>query len=168
MSITNTEGYFVKYTSLVTEDNLTDAFSNQDKIIKDFYVKISEEKSMYAYAVGKWTLKELLQHIIDTERIFCYRALAIARKDTATLPSFDENLYAANSNANARTWESLVTEMNAVRLTTKILFTSFSEEMFATVGKFSSNTSNPETLGYIMVGHVYHHLDIVEERYLAD
>ena len=168
MSITNTEGYFVKYTSLVAENNLTEAFANQDRILNEFCEKITEEKSVYAYEVGKWTLRELLQHIIDTERIFAYRALAIARKDTSILPSFDENLYAANSNGNARTWQSLVAEMKAVRETTKILFNSFTKDMLTADGKFSSNTANPETLGFIVIGHLYHHIKIVAERYIVD
>jgi DinB superfamily len=166
MSITNTEGYFVKYTSLVNENNLADAFANQQESIKQFCASITEEKSLYAYAEGKWTLKEMLQHLIDTERVFAYRALAIARKDTTTLPSFDENEYAANSNANARTWESLTNEMVAVRNTTEMLFKSFSAEMLASTGKFSSNTSDVETLGLIIIGHFYHHANVVKERYM--
>ena len=167
MSITNTEGYFVKYTSLVKETNFQDAFANQTEIINSFCNKINEEKSLYAYAAGKWTLREMLQHIIDTERIFSYRALAIARGETTTLPGFDENEYAAKSNGNARTWLSLVAEMNAVRSSTKLMFESFTDDMLATKGKFTSNTADPKTLGLIMLGHVYHHISIAEERYLS-
>ena len=167
MSITNTEGYFIKYTSLVKETNFQDAFANQTEIINSFCNKINEEKSLYAYAAGKWTLREMLQHIIDTERIFSYRALAIARGETTTLPGFDENEYAAKSNGNARTWLSLVAEMNAVRSSTKLMFESFTDDMLATKGKFTSNTADPKTLGLIMLGHVYHHISIAEERYLS-
>jgi uncharacterized damage-inducible protein DinB len=166
MSVTNNEGYFVKYTSLVKETHIKDAFIHQIECIQNFCENISEEKSTYAYAAGKWTLKEMLQHLIDTERVFAYRALAIARKDTTTLPSFDENEYAANSNANARTWESLTNEMVAVRNTTEMLFESLSTEMLASTGKFSSNTSDVETLGLIIVGHFYHHANVVKERYM--
>jgi uncharacterized damage-inducible protein DinB len=166
MSITNTEGYFVKYTSLVNENNLADAFANQQESIKKFCANNTEEKSLYTYAEGKWTLKEMLQHLIDTERVFAYRAIAIARKDTTTLPSFDENEYAANSNANARTWKSLTNEMVAVRNTTEMLFNSFSPEMLAITGKFSSNSSDVETLGFIIIGHFYHHANVVQERYM--
>ena len=165
MSITNTEGYFLKYTSLVKEGDLIEAFTQQDSVIKKLVESISEEKSLYAYAEEKWTLKEMLQHMIDTERIFTYRALAIARKDTATLPSFDENNYAFNSNANVRDWKNLVEEMYAVRLSTKMLFNSFNEEMLTTIGSFSSNKGDAKTLGFIMLGHVYHQVSIVEERY---
>jgi hypothetical protein len=161
---TNTS-YFEKYTSLVNEDNLNEAFQRQEATLEEFYNKVSEEKSTYAYAEGKWTLKEMLQHMIDTERIFTYRALAIARKETATLPGFDENNYADNSNANARTWISLVEEMKDVRKATQHLFASFTETMLNNIGKFSSAEGSPNTLGLICVGHVYHHIKITEERY---
>jgi uncharacterized damage-inducible protein DinB len=160
-----TESYFVKYTSLVKETNIIEAFAAQKESIEKFYNSISEEKSNYAYAEGKWTLKEMLQHIIDTERVFAYRALAIARKETATLPSFDENEYAANTTANDRTWASLITEFNAVRLSTQLMFETFNKNMLTQVGNFSSLSGTPETLGFIMVGHVYHHIKIAEERY---
>jgi uncharacterized damage-inducible protein DinB len=166
MSITNNEGYFVKYTSLVKESHIKDAFIHQIECIQDLCENISEEKSTYAYAAGKWTLKEMLQHLIDTERVFAYRALAIARKDTTTLPSFDENLYADNSNANDRTWHSLTEEMYQVRACTRMLFNSFSEETLANTGKFSNNTAAVETLGLIIVGHFYHHANVVQEKYM--
>ena len=108
----------------------------------------------------------MLQHIIDTERIFAYRALAIARKETATLPGFDENLYADNSNANSRTWDNLTQEIKAVRNSTRILFESFTKEMLQNNGNFSSSNGSANTLGFIIVGHVYHHIKIAKERYL--
>jgi hypothetical protein len=162
---TTNSSYFERYTSLVKEENLDGAFKNQEATLAAFYDKISEEKSMHAYAEGKWTLKEMLQHMIDTERIFTYRALAIARKETATLPGFDENNYANNSDTNRRTWASLVEEMNAVRKATQHLFASFTETMLHNIGKFSSAEGSPSTLGFICVGHVYHHIKIAEERY---
>ncbi len=162
--ITN-NSFFERYTSLVKENNINDAFKNQETILDTFYTKIPEEKSMHAYAEGKWTLKEMLQHMIDTERIFSYRALAIARKETATLPGFDEDNYAQNSEANNRTWASLVQEMKDVRKATQQLFASFSETMLNNIGKFSSAEGTPLTLGFICVGHVYHHIKVAEERY---
>ena len=162
---TTNNSFFERYTSLVKEENLTDAFQHQEATLQAFYDKVTEEKSLYAYAEGKWTLKEMLQHMIDTERIFAYRALAIARKETTTLPGFDENIYAANSNANDRTWASLMAEMKDVRKATQHLFSSFTENMLQHIGKFSSAEGSPNTLGFICVGHVYHHIKIAEERY---
>jgi hypothetical protein len=162
---TTNKSYFERYTSLVKEENLTEAFLHQEATLQEFYNTISEEKSMHAYTEGKWTLKEMLQHMIDTERIFSYRALAIARKETATLPGFDENNYADNSGANVRTWASLVVEMKAVRTSTECMFASFTNTMLNNIGKFSSAKGSPNILGFICVGHVYHHIKIAEERY---
>lgn len=161
------KNYFENYTSLVIEKDIISGFSNQEKILNDFLDSVSEEKSNYAYAEGKWTLKEMLQHMIDTERIFSYRALAIARKETATLPGFDENLYADNSDANKRTWADLTKEIKTVRSSTSFLFKSFTEEMLQNTGNFSSSNGSANTLGFIIVGHVYHHIKIAKERYLS-
>jgi DinB superfamily len=162
---TTDNSYFLKYTALVKEDNIFDAFTAQEDVLQDFYNKIDEEKSMYAYAEGKWTLKEMLQHLIDTERVFSYRALCIARKETAILPGFDENDYSNNSNANNRSWTKLVEEMQILRMSTQMMFDSFTDEMLENLGSFSSAKDSVNTLGYIMAGHIYHHLKIVEERY---
>lgn len=161
------KNYFEKYTSLVNEKDLQPAFANQSKTMDDFFTSISEEKSYYAYAEGKWTLKEMLQHIIDTERIFAFRALSISRKETAVLPGFDENNYAANSAANERTWADLVHEMKIVRESTTLLFNSFTEEMMDTTGNFNIATATPNTIGNIIIGHFYHHVNIANERYLT-
>lgn len=159
------ETYFDRYTALVPETSLKEAFRNQDSVLHNYLAKVTEEKSMYAYAPGKWTLKEMLQHMIDTERIFTYRALAIARKDPANLPGFDENLYAENSDANRKTWASLAEEISAVRSSTKFLFDSFSPEMLEATGTFNDNEGKVKTMGFIIAGHVYHHLKVAEERY---
>ncbi len=160
------KNYFEKYTALVPEKDILSALLNQSKILNDFFGSVSEEKAEYAYAAGKWTLKEMLQHLIDTERIFGFRALSIARKETVTLNGFDENSYAANSFANKRTWAGLVNEMKIVRESTTLLFSSFTEEMQNTAGNFSAATATVKTIGNIIVGHFYHHLNVANERYL--
>ena len=160
------KNYFENYTSLVPEKDVLSALNNQAKTLTDFFNSISDEKAMYAYAVGKWTIKEMLQHIIDTERIFAFRALAIARKETVTLPGFDENIYATNSLANRRIWAELAHEMKIVREATILLFKSFTEEMLQNSGNFSAANGNVNTLGLIIAGHFYHHVNITNERYL--
>ena len=135
--------YFKRYVDQVPEEDLATAFSNQLPIIKDFLNAITEEKSTYAYAPGKWTLKELLQHITDTERIFNYRALAIARKEAAPLPGFDEDSYA------------------------QFLYESFTNDMFASAGIASNNPLTVASLGFTTLGHFYHHKKVMEERYLS-
>jgi hypothetical protein len=165
-SPTSYPGYFQKYIDQVPEQDLFTAFDSQLPVIKSFLSAITEERSSYAYAEGKWTLKELLQHMIDTERIFSYRALCFARKEKASLPSFEENDYAANSNANSRTWRSLVDEFLAVRQATTMLFHSFSPQALDTIGTANNNTTSVQALGFITLGHFYHHKKVMEERYL--
>lgn len=159
--------YFKKYVDQVPEEDLLTGFQNQLTVIKEFLNLITEEKSMYAYDTGKWTLKEVLLHMIDTERIFNYRALAIARKEIASLPGFDENTYAANSNANSRTWQNLVDEFLAVRSSTEFLFKSFTDEALSTSGISNNNPVTVISLGFITLGHFYHHKNVMQERYLS-
>lgn len=158
--------YFSRYIDQVAEDDLQTAFKNQLPVITTFLNSISEEKSLHSYAPGKWTIKELLLHMTDTERIFAYRSLCFARKEQQSLPSFDEDTYAANSNANARSWADLVNEFLLVRQTTEILFSSFTEEALLSGGIANNNPANALSMGFTAIGHVYHHKKILEERYL--
>ena len=158
--------YFQKYIDQVPDEELITGFSNQAAVIKSLLESITEQKSTLAYAAGKWTIKDLLQHMIDTERIFCYRALCFARKEAFHLPGFDENDYAANASANTRTWPSLREEFLAVRNATELLFKSFSEEELARLGIANNIPTSVVSMGFITLGHVYHHKKIIEERYL--
>ncbi len=158
--------YFKKYVDLVPDEDLATGFKNQLPVIKELLNSITEEKSMHAYEPGKWTLKELLLHMTDTERIFNYRALAIARGETASLPGFDENTYAANSNANERSWQNLVDEFLAVRSSTELLYNSFTTEALAASGISNNNPATTASFGFITLGHFYHHKNVIEERYL--
>lgn len=159
--------YFKNYVDQVPDEDLLNGFQNQSAVIKNFLSSVTEEKSTYAYDTGKWTIKEVLQHMIDTERIFNYRALAIARKETASLPGFDENVYAANSNACSRSWQNLVDEFLAVRSSTEFLFKSFTNEALAFSGISNNNPVTVISLGFITLGHFYHHKKVLEERYLS-
>lgn len=158
--------YFSRYIDQVAEDDLSSAFANQLPVIKQFLSSVSEEKSMYAYDTGKWTLKEVLQHIIDAERIFNYRSLCFARKEAASLPGFDENEYAANSNANSRTWQQLVDEFLAVRKGTEYMYDGFTEEMLDHSGISNNKPATARSFGFITLGHFIHHKKVIEERYL--
>ncbi len=167
-SLTSYPAYFQQYVEKVPEEDLLTGFKNQLPVITQFLLTITEEKSLYAYDEGKWTLKELLQHMIDTERIFNYRALCIARKEKVSLPGFDENNYAANSNANGRKWQDMVDEFLAVRNTTEILFKSFSDDMLEISGLSNNNPVTVKSFGFITLGHFYHHKKVMEERYLSN
>jgi uncharacterized damage-inducible protein DinB len=158
--------YFATYINKVTDDDVTEAFRNQKGVVDTFFDNIDEEKANASYAAGKWTLKELLQHLIDTERIFAYRSLCIARKEMNSLPGFDENEYAANSQANSRSWKSLVEEFKLVRRSTEMLFDSFNEEMINQPGFSNNNRVTVNALGFITVGHLVHHIGVIKERYL--
>lgn len=159
--------FFKNYVDQVPEEDLSLAFSNQLPVITTFLNTITEERSGYAYDAGKWTLKEVLQHIIDTERIFNYRALCIARKETVSLPGFDEKAYAENAHANNRSWQSLVDEFLAVRASTGFLYAPLSDEVLSYAGISNNHPVTVISLGFTTIGHFYHHKKIIEERYLT-
>ena len=159
-------GYFQRYIALVQETDLTEAFRNQRTALEKLLASINEEKSNYAYAEGKWTLKEVLQHIIDAERIFNYRALCFARGEKQNLPGFEENDYALNSFAGNRKWDELVKEFWAVRQSTEYLFGSFNSTVLENVGTANSNTNTVSGIGFLTIGHCLHHQAIIKERYL--
>jgi hypothetical protein len=158
--------YFQKYIDLVPEEDLTEAFRHQSLALTKFLYSINEEKSNHSYAPGKWTIKELIQHMIDTERIFAYRALCFARRELQNLPGFDENEYAANSNANVRHWKDLADEFLFVRKSTEILFHGFSEEALSISGTANNNPATAASMGFTAIGHVYHHMNVLKERYM--
>ena len=158
--------YFSVYISKVPEDNLPDAFANQFPLIKELLSGISEEQSMFAYAPGKWTIKAMMQHIIDAERIFAYRAVCFARKEQISLPPFEENAYADNADADRRGWLSLVNEFLNLRRSTRDLFESFTDEMLKQRGTANNRQMTVMSIGYVTIGHVYHHFNVIKEKYI--
>ena len=131
-----------------------------------FVQNIPMDKFDYRYAEGKWTIKEIIQHIIDTERIFAYRALRISRNDKTPLPGFDENEYIDNTTANDRGLQDLLTEFSAVRHSNIFLFKSLSVEQLERTGIASNAGISVRAIGFIMIGHQKHHQKVFEERYL--
>lgn len=131
-----------------------------------FVQNIPMDKFDFRYEEGKWTIKEIIQHIIDTERIFGYRALRISRNDKTPLPGFEENDYAANTDANSRGLQGLLTELALVRESTLALFKSFSEEQLKRMGIVSNNEISVRAIGFILIGHQKHHQKVFQERYL--
>lgn len=166
-SPTNIPGYFKVYTDQVIENDLATAFTHQSEVMKALFPAITAEKAEFSYAPGKWTIKELVQHLVDAERIFSYRALCFARQERAVLPSFDENAYAANSLANRRPWQTLVDEFVGTRRSTLFLYDSFTPEMLASKGQAGNNILSVEEIGFITIGHFTHHHKILKERYLS-
>ena len=135
------------------------------KLIK-FVQNIPLEKLDYRYAQDKWTIKDILQHLIDSERIFAYRALVIARNDKTELASFDENKYAYEANANDRGIKDLLTELAVVRQATLTLFKSFTTEQLMQRGFVFGNMVSVRAFGFVIIGHQNHHMKIFAERYL--
>lgn len=131
-----------------------------------FVQNIPMDKFDYSYAEGKWTIKEIIQHIIDAERIFSYRALRISRNDKTPLPGFEENDYVVNTNAKSRSIQELLTEFSAVRLSNLLMFKSFSEEQLARIGIASEHEVSARALGFLIIGHMKHHQKVFAERYL--
>ncbi|MFV5686090.1 DinB family protein [Flavobacterium sp. GB2R13] len=131
-----------------------------------FVQNIPMDKFDYRYAEGKWTIKDIIQHIIDTERIFGYRALRISRNDKTSLPGFEENDYVDNTNANDRNIQDLLAELSAVRHSNLFLFKSFSEEQLKRIGIASNTSISVRAIGFILIGHQKHHQKVFQERYL--
>jgi hypothetical protein len=158
--------FYQRYLNAVTEKDVIKALKKNTRDFKKFLEKIPKKKIDFAYADGKWSIRQLLQHIIDAERVFAYRALSFSRKDPALLPGFDENDWATNAPATNRKWDDLVTEFTAVRKSNEFLFSSFNEDQLLSVGTASNNNINPLALGFICAGHAIHHMKIIKERYL--
>lgn len=131
-----------------------------------FVREIPLDKFDFRYAEGKWTIKDIIQHIIDAERVFAYRAMRIARNDQTALPGFDEDFYVTNANANSRSIQDLLTEFSMVRHATIYLFNSFSPDSLERIGIASDNPISVRALGFIIIGHQNHHQTVFQQRYL--
>jgi hypothetical protein len=158
--------FYQGYIGLVQEADVQKALKKNTARVKEILKKIPAKKVNYAYAENKWTIREMLQHIIDAERVFAYRALTFSRKDSAQLPSFDEKLWAEQAKGKSRKWKDLVEEFKAVRKSTELLFGSFDEEALLSAGIASNNPINVLALGFICAGHAAHHMNVIKDRYL--
>ncbi|MDP2089084.1 MAG: DinB family protein [Flavobacteriaceae bacterium] len=128
---------------------------------------LTEDKLLYRYGEDKWTIKEIVQHLIDAERILCYRALRFSRNDSTDLPGYDENWFVNFSNANERPITDLLAEFHCVRSATVSLFKSFTEEMLIRTGVANTSEMSVRAAGLIIAGHQWHHLNVIKERYLS-
>ena len=158
--------YYNQYIKQTENLELLEALKVSAQTLNALFETISEEKMNYTYAADKWTIKEMLLHIIDTERVFAYRALRFARADKTDLPGFEHNDYVVVSKANIRSKDSLLNEFNAQRTSTIALFSNFTNEMLLSIGKASGNLMSVRALGFVIAGHEAHHCNILRERYL--
>lgn len=165
-ALTTLPEYFDRYINIVKENDLGKVLHHSLEEINLLRQPIVSEKQNFAYAEGKWTVKELVQHIIDTERIMTYRALRFARMDSTHLHSFDEDAIAAASGANARSLAGIIDELEAVRKSTIMLYNSFTTEMLLFEGTASGKKINALAIGFVIAGHQTHHFNVLKERYL--
>ncbi len=158
--------FYHGYIKTVQEEDLMTGLRKSTKELFDLLNSIPEEKHHYRYDEGKWTVKEVLQHLIDAERVFTYRALRFARKDDTPLPGFNENSFANASRADGRNWNDMVDEFAALRKASEAMFASFDHMQLETSGIASGSPTYVLAIGYIVAGHVNHHCRIIRERYL--
>jgi uncharacterized damage-inducible protein DinB len=158
--------FYKGYVENVKDMDVLEALKQSSKVMLTMIRALPEEKGEYRYAEGKWSIKELLNHMMDAERIFAYRALRFARADKTPLSGFEENDYAPKANAHARSLRQLSDEMERLRLTTIDLYSSFTPEMMSREGTANSNKLSVLHLGYVIAGHETHHRKVLSERYL--
>lgn len=158
--------FFDRYIDLVEEDELMNSLKKSMIAIDSINISELELLSDRTYEPGKWTVKDILQHIIDTERIQGYRALRFARNDPKELVGFDEKLYAKNTTVNSRTIKDLIRELKIVREGSILLFENFSNEMLLKTGTAFNVNVSVLSLGFVIIGHQAHHFHIIQERYL--
>jgi hypothetical protein len=159
--------YYETYTSLVPETEIVPALEGQIADVQNVFAAIDEEKGAYSYAEGKWTIKQLLGHLIDTEKIFAYRALRIARADKTPIEGFEQDGYIENGNFNKRNLSDLTEEFLLLRRTNLYFFKNLDEAAWLRTGTASDFPFSVRALAYISAGHVRHHLNILKTRYLA-
>ncbi len=157
--------YFVYYTKLVPENELIEALRQSSEQTVELFSSIPVEKENYAYAPGKWTVKQVLSHLIDTERVFSYRALRFSRMDNTELPGYDENLFAAHANTENLMLERLIEEFRCVRKATLSLFEAMNEPMLDFRGTANNMACSARALGFMIAGHETHHGKVLRERY---
>lgn len=157
--------YYHRYVNALGDADIADVLKDQTTTITRLVTKLTEEKALFRYADGKWSVKEVLGHLIDCERVFAYRAMCIARGETQPLPGFDENTYVANASFDRRPLDRLLDEFIAVRLATFFLCDSLSSVELLLSGTANNNPITVRALLWIIAGHTAHHLRILAEKY---
>lgn len=159
--------YFTPYIEIL--DGELDLLENLEaslELFEQILYEVDEEKYEFKYQEGKWTIKEVVQHLIDVERVFVYRALRFSRKDKTPVMGFEENTYVSNYEINKRDFNALLDEFCLLRRSTILMFEGFDNEILDLQGSVEGNLFSIRALGFICSGHVLHHLKIIKERYL--
>lgn len=165
-NVTEYAPYYQRYIDLITTDDVLSFYKLQADEIVALFTNLSEEQASFSYAEGKWTIKEVLAHIVDSERIFGYRVLAISRGDKNLLPGFDENEYVSKGKYENRSLKSLLSEYSHLSSANFELFKSLDEEMLSQKGTASGKEVTARAILFVTIGHEKHHLEIIKSRYL--
>ncbi|MBC7935094.1 MAG: DinB family protein [Rhizobacter sp.] len=164
-ALTELPDYFDRYINLSDDVEISEALQTSIDEISNAPVEKWSALGDKAYAPGKWTIKDMLQHMVDTERIFCYRALAISREEQQLLPGFDEDAYANAAHATHRTLPEILDELLLLHKTTKALFDSFTPAMLHKRGRSFKGWYSVADIAFILAGHQRWHFKVLEERY---
>ncbi|HEX8162397.1 MAG TPA: DinB family protein [Pyrinomonadaceae bacterium] len=159
--------YYEKYVSLVPAGDIVETLERQSAETLALLRGVPEERADSAYEPGKWSVKELVGHVVDTERVFSHRALRFGRGDRTPLPGFEQDDYVRGANFGARSLADIAEEFARVRAATVALLRSFDEEAWARRGTANDNEVSVRALAHILAGHELHHMGILRERYLA-
>lgn len=157
--------YFERYVGRVPEGDVLPVLERQRSELRAAFSGVSEERGGFRYAPGKWTVRELLGHVIDTERIFAYRALCIARGEAAPLPGFEQDPYVANAGHDRWTLAELLDDFDSVRRSNLAMLTHLDDAAVRRVGTSSGHATSVRAIAYILAGHVRHHLGVLAEKY---
>lgn len=158
--------YYDKYINLVAENDIVSALQNNHQSILAFIKSIPTEKADFKYAFNKWSVKQVINHIIDTERIFSYRALRFSRSDAQLLPGFEENHFAAHANLSTTDLNLLAEEFDAVRKATILQFKQLSDKELILRGMTGAGEVNVISIGFTICGHAQHHINVIKQKYL--
>lgn len=158
--------YFGNYIKYVVQEDLNSALAQTQEQVLALVKTIPAHRENFAYAEGKWSVKQVLMHCMDTERVFAFRAMSFARGEKQTMLSFDENIYADNCDAHLRTLADITFEFDSLMRSSQLLFKSFSHQKLDVVGHMQSGPVTVNAIGYTICGHTLHHLGILKERYL--
>jgi len=164
---TEYDPYHEKYVSLVADADIIETLASQPRRLHDLVIATPEERGSFAYADGKWSVKELLGHLIDGERMFAYRVFRISRGDETPIEGFEQDGYIENAYSNLRTFADLLEEFSLLRRANMIFFNNLTADAWPRTGTANNARISVRALVYIMAGHVEHHFRILRERYLV-
>ena len=159
--------YYQNYVGQVSENDILPVLRSQMDELDVLLNRVSPDRETFRYSEGKWSIREIIGHLIDGERVFGYRALCIARGETQNLPGFDQNDYMLTAPYHAIDLEDLLSELRLVRLSNIAMFRNLDQEAWARLGIANDSPVTVRALAFIMAGHLRHHMNVLRERYLT-